>query len=159
MASLVLNVTASPDAGSAPLTVYFQAFVSGGTPPYFFDYKFGDNTPDSFTQNTLHTYAAGSYNASCKVTDSLGVTATVYPILIVVSAAVPNATFTQLSGQVCAAGGPASLTPIPTPPSEEAIPAGVQNEAIPISSYYDRCVGEYVAVGSTPSYILTLLEA
>jgi PKD repeat protein len=79
LACAPLAVTAAADktSGSAPLTVVFTATLSGGTPPYTFDWSFGDGTPVGHVQNPAHTYAAnGSYPVSLTVHDGAGSTAT-----------------------------------------------------------------------------------
>ena len=65
----------SPLAGSAPLSVSFDAQASGGTAPYAVLWDFGDGTQGSGTVGTpiSHTYpAGGSYTPTLTVTDSAG---------------------------------------------------------------------------------------
>lgn len=146
---LTVTVTGIPTTGTPPLAVYFSAAVSGGFPPYSFEWTFGDG--DSATsQETVHTYAqAGTYEAMCTVTDSIGDVVESGVLLVTVSAATTNATYTILPGQVCAAGSPAPLVPIPSGPGLEAIPAGAL-EQIP-GFYYDRCLQEYIGTVSVPT--------
>jgi len=142
---ITLTVNAIPDSGSAPLTVYFAAFVSGGTPPYAFEWAFGDNTTPATTQNAVHTYPAGTYNAECTVTDANGFQDSSGPIPVTVSASIPNATYTVLAGQVCAADAPAPLAAVPAGPALEVLPAGPALEQLPAPDYYDRCLGEFIS--------------
>ncbi|HEV2317755.1 MAG TPA: PKD domain-containing protein [Thermoplasmata archaeon] len=71
--SALLRVTsyASPASGAAPLNVYFQANVSGGTGVYSsIAWTFGDGAAASGV-SVRHTYAAGgSYSVTLEVVDS-----------------------------------------------------------------------------------------
>jgi PKD repeat protein len=59
---------------TSPFTVSFVGQAQGGSPPYAFDWDFGDGTPNSTAQNPVHTYAnSGVYVAALTVTDSNGV--------------------------------------------------------------------------------------
>jgi PKD repeat protein len=69
---LVVTTTAAPTSGYAPLGVGFVASASGGTPPYIFQWSFGDGTTGAGS-SVSHTYAnPGSYAAMVTVTDSTG---------------------------------------------------------------------------------------
>ncbi len=158
---MVLTVVtgAIPDSGPAPLTVYFTATPSGGTGPFQYTWDFGDNTPKAMTQNAVHTYADGAFEAVCSVYDTAtGLVATSSPLAVAVSAAIPNATFTIRPDQVCAVNPAAPVPNIPAPPNEETIPAGVANELLPAGFYHDNCLGEDVGVGSATVVTLTLVE-
>jgi PKD repeat protein len=66
---LTASASANPTSGSAPLTVQFLGSASGGTPPYSFDWDFGDGVT-SQTQNPAHYYAnAGTYIVTLTVAD------------------------------------------------------------------------------------------
>jgi PKD repeat protein len=74
---LVAIAAATPTSGPPPLAVAFTGTAAGGTPPYTFEWDFGDGTPKSNQQSPAHTYAnVGIYNAVLKVTDSTPATAT-----------------------------------------------------------------------------------
>ncbi len=76
VAPLGATIAALPTIGTIPLVVSFNAVVSGGTPPYAYDWDFGDGG-SSTQRNTSHTYReAGNYSASVTVTDSQGRTVT-----------------------------------------------------------------------------------
>jgi hypothetical protein len=74
--TFTVTATATPIAGTAPLTVSFAAIPTLGTPPYTYVWSFGDGT-NSTEQNPTHTYEKpGTYAAEVLATDSLGLTAT-----------------------------------------------------------------------------------
>ena len=73
-AAVGLVVTPPTDffADSRGVTVTFTATVTGGTPPYTYQWNFGDGG-QSATPNPTHTYPAnGTYGVSLTVTDSRG---------------------------------------------------------------------------------------
>ncbi|MCI4326300.1 MAG: PKD domain-containing protein [Thermoplasmata archaeon] len=66
---LELVANATPQTGTAPLSVNFTATASGGTPPYSFAWTFGDGGT-STVRNPEHTYeTADAYSANLVVTD------------------------------------------------------------------------------------------
>ncbi|MDH7513965.1 MAG: PKD domain-containing protein [Clostridiales bacterium] len=72
---LVINASASPTQGNTPLTVNFTGSASGGSPPYSYNWSFGDGQSSS-SQNPSHTYSSASnYTATLTVTDSKGTNA------------------------------------------------------------------------------------
>jgi PKD repeat protein len=98
-----VTASGSPQNGPVPLTVYFSASPSGGTPPYSYAWDFGDGV-SSALENPSHTYqSAGSYTATVTVTDSAGKTAQASVPVGATSVTPPPPT--QLS---------ASITPSPT---------------------------------------------
>jgi len=69
---LVANLSASPISGYAPLNVSFTESANGGSPPYTYNWTFGDGQ-SSTSQNPAHTYTtAGNYTATLIVSDSKG---------------------------------------------------------------------------------------
>jgi PKD repeat protein len=84
-----LSVTASPNitSGSAPLNVSFSSSTSGGTPPFTYDWNFGDSTTHGTTPNPSHIFSsAGTFTVNLTVTDSASHTASATPITITVTA-------------------------------------------------------------------------
>ena len=58
-----LTATATPSTGVAPLTVAFRANLTGGCPPYEFEWEFGDEG-EGGGLSVSHTYqSAGTFNA------------------------------------------------------------------------------------------------
>lgn len=71
---LDVTASASPISGKVPLTVNFNASVSGGTPNYTYSWNFGDGQTGT-GQTPAHTYtSAGNYTAKLTVTDSVNTT-------------------------------------------------------------------------------------
>ena len=69
---LALKVTATPTSGEAPLSVTFNALVTGGVQPYLVNYNFGDGT-SAQGQSLIHTFTeANTFNVTISVTDSTG---------------------------------------------------------------------------------------
>jgi PKD repeat protein len=69
-APISLSAIASHTLGGVPLTVDFNAIVSGGLSPYIFIWDFGDGQ-SSDIQNPSHTYISeGTYSVTLKVTDA-----------------------------------------------------------------------------------------
>ncbi len=68
---LAVVTQASPTMGQVNLTVSFRATAIGGTPPYVYEWDFGDETSKSNEQNPTHVYSTvGTITATVKVTDS-----------------------------------------------------------------------------------------
>ncbi len=71
----VLNVSCSCDTckGHAGMNVSLSAQVSGGAPPFTFDWSFGDGTPNGTGENITHAYVGQDpWNATVLVTDAQG---------------------------------------------------------------------------------------
>jgi PKD repeat protein len=83
--------TATPQSGVAPLPVNFQATASGGSPPYTYEWDFGDGSPLASGASTAHTYTqAGTFSARATVTDSAGLAAVdVVPITVTIQVGPP----------------------------------------------------------------------
>jgi PKD repeat protein len=73
-ASVSASFTWSPSNPLVGQQVAFTASATGGTPPYVYNWNFGDNTTISSSNSTvLHVYTiAGTYTVSLTVTDSVG---------------------------------------------------------------------------------------
>ena len=77
-------------SGTLPLTEAFTAHATGGTPPYSYNWDFGDGGTSS-TQNPSHIYLLpGNYTVSLTATNSVGpgsttktdyITASIVPVL------------------------------------------------------------------------------
>jgi Pro-kumamolisin, activation domain/PKD domain len=83
---LVVRLGASGTAGGLPLTVAFTANASGGSGSYpSYDFVFGDgNASFQSTATSQHVYvAAGVYNATVTVFDSVGNSSTAFPVAVV----------------------------------------------------------------------------
>jgi len=71
---LLVNPCANVTSGPAPLLVQFNSGcgnVSGGIPPYSYDWDFGDGSPHCYDWATQHAYGnPGVYTVTLTVTDS-----------------------------------------------------------------------------------------
>ena len=86
---LTASFTVAPDSGAAPLTVWFNATVFGGTGTYLnYTWEFGDGDSGSGL-SVRYTYAtAGDYLARLLAVDSAGATANASePVVVVAPAA------------------------------------------------------------------------
>ncbi len=104
---LSANISASPSAGPAPLTVTFTSTVFGGTSPYTYSWNFGDASPLSTLPDPTHTYGGpGSFIAMLTVTDKAG--ASLSPRLLISV----NGSASNLSANISASpsSGAAPLT-------------------------------------------------
>jgi PKD repeat protein len=73
---LAMNLQLSPDTGPVPLAVAFNASVSGGVPPYSYQWSFGDGS-HSVVASPEHTFdQPGNYSVDVTVTDSNGTVVT-----------------------------------------------------------------------------------
>ena len=92
--ALSLALVANPVSGSAPLSVNFTSQASGGSGSYIFAWAFGDGQRSTLRDPTHIYSAAGSYNPTVTVTDTLGSTAKATSTLVVSSTStlvsVPN---------------------------------------------------------------------
>ena len=71
-----LAIIAYPLSGYAPHTVHFDSIIRGGSPPYTYQWDFGDGSPPSSEPKPSHTYdVSGVYTVTLTVKDSLGLAA------------------------------------------------------------------------------------
>ncbi len=69
---LKMKLTATPISGLNPLSVTFNAIVTGGDAPYIINYNFGDGSTYQ-GQSVIHTFtSAGVFNVTITATDSNG---------------------------------------------------------------------------------------
>ena len=69
---LAVSISPNPSSGTAPLTVDFTSYVTGGYGAYSYSWSFGDGQ-SSIASNPSHIYAsAGSYTVTLIVTDFIG---------------------------------------------------------------------------------------
>ncbi len=142
--SVTLNVTAVPDplsaavlaspsSGNAPLTVNFAGSATGGTPPYSYNWNFGDGG-SSTLQNPTNTYSAsGNYNVQLTVTDSASDQDTVSVTINISDSTTASLTLsTETSSAFSAPGGTTNPSP-----GTSTYPIGdtVQISASPITNY------------------------
>jgi len=74
--TLSASASGTPLTGTNPLTVNFSGNASGGTPPFTYEWKFGDGFTAT-SQNASHIYSAvGRYTATLVVFDGTGTSAT-----------------------------------------------------------------------------------
>ncbi|MCU0290758.1 MAG: PKD domain-containing protein [Thermoanaerobaculaceae bacterium] len=87
-AAPVLSGTASanPTSGVAPLAVSFTGSATNGTPPYTWDWSFGDGSAHATQQSPSHTFLnPGTYPVTLTVRDATGATATDSHLSVTVS--------------------------------------------------------------------------
>ncbi|HYB04813.1 MAG TPA: DUF4349 domain-containing protein [Nitrososphaerales archaeon] len=78
---LKMKLTATPTSGMNPLSVTFNAIVTGGDAPYIINYNFGDGTTYQ-GQSLIHTFtSAGTFNVTVTATDSNGSAVENYTII------------------------------------------------------------------------------
>lgn len=72
--TLTVTVAGTPSTvGPAPLTVDVSSVVTGGLPPYTYEWDFGDDEPHSLADHDQHTWVAvGTYTCTLTVEDSCG---------------------------------------------------------------------------------------
>lgn len=98
--TFTVSAYATPVAGTAPLQVSFKAEVYFGTPPYTFEWNFGDGKT-STEQNPVHTFVdPGIYNVTVTATDAFGLKSTSSVIVTVMAPATTPTEIWILSGIV-----------------------------------------------------------
>ena len=82
--SFVANASAVPSSGPVPLQVQFSVTLAGGTPPYLYQWDFGDGTTSGEAAPS-HTFTrGGSYAVILVVRDAIGQAAVDNRLLIAV---------------------------------------------------------------------------
>jgi PKD repeat protein len=119
---LAIEITPEPASGCTPLTVRFAASVSGGTPPYQYEWDFGDGSTSTL-ENPVHTYDAGTYTVTVTVTDHYGCSTTHSEPGLVTVYALPTARFS--------AEPSSGFVPLTVQFSDTSIPADA-----PIAEWY-----------------------
>ena len=85
---LKMKLTATPTSGLSPLSVTFNAVVTGGDQPYIINYNFGDGSTSPRTR-LIHTFTSpGTFNVTVTVTDSNGSAIENYTIIHVTAPSV-----------------------------------------------------------------------
>jgi PKD repeat protein len=70
---LSVTATASPLSAPVPSTVAFEARAASGSTPYYYNWSFGDGSPNATTQFVNHTFRTiGSFRVNVTVVDALG---------------------------------------------------------------------------------------
>ncbi len=98
---LTVSPTASVTEGPAPLTVNFSSAVSGGLPPYTYDWDFADGSQHSTSPADQHTMITpGVYDVALTVTDSCGHSVTQTVTINAYGTLTPTVTATPACGDV-----------------------------------------------------------
>jgi len=128
-----LSISASPTSGKVPLTVNFTGTATGGSPPYSFNWTFGDGQ-SSTAQNTTHIYSkVGIFTATLTATDSKPSTATAS---INITATAQNAFALSISAVTGAPAPGEGGTTIPSPGTYSfSSGSAVQMKSIPNPDY------------------------
>jgi len=81
--SLRADISASTINGDAPLTATFTANVSGGTPPYIFEWRFDDGTFSNEVNPTNTFEESGFYRVTMNMKDSKGIGYSAFQVITV----------------------------------------------------------------------------
>ncbi len=84
------GASASPSSGLEPLNVQFNGTASGGNAPLSYLWNFQDGTNSTSLEPT-HSFSAGTFNVSFKVTDNDGDSSTSYVLVSVTADLQPTA--------------------------------------------------------------------
>ncbi len=90
----------NPSGCSAPLTTGFSVNLSGGQPPFTYDWDFGDGTGSSQNKPQKTYTGTGTFDVSLKITDASGCSAT-RTIKAAISTKGPKAAFTTSVNDGC----------------------------------------------------------
>jgi hypothetical protein len=100
-APLAMKLSATPRTGLSPLSVTFDAIVTGGVGPYVVNYNFGDGT-SSEGQQLIHQFTqAGTYNVTVSATDQVG-NVTLASVIVKVTAPPATSELSAFAGSVWA---------------------------------------------------------
>ncbi len=97
---LTAEIISNGTQGVAPATFEFQANITGGAPPYSYNWDFGDGSEGSDEQTVEHTFEeAGRYNVTLTATDTDNQEASDSVEIIVESPPPPPPTTTPVQNQ------------------------------------------------------------
>ncbi len=100
-APLTMKLSATPRTGLSPLSVTFDAIVTGGVGPYVVNYNFGDGT-SAEGQQLIHQFnQAGTFNVTVSATDQTG-NVTLASVIIKVTAPPATSGLSGFAGSVWA---------------------------------------------------------
>ncbi|MDA4123537.1 MAG: DUF4349 domain-containing protein [Thaumarchaeota archaeon] len=100
-APLTMKLSATPRTGLSPMSVTFDAVVTGGVGPYLVNYNFGDGT-SSEGQQLIHQFIqAGTYNVTVSATDQAG-NVTLSSVIVKVAAPPATSELSSFTGSVWA---------------------------------------------------------
>jgi PKD repeat protein len=113
----LVSLTLSPSSGTAPLTVDASASVVGGSGtygPYLFEWGDGTSTTSASPTATHEYLTGGTYDATVRVTDSLGATGWAANQTVTAGAEVPLSVALTASSTTGTAPAAISFTAAPT---------------------------------------------
>jgi YVTN family beta-propeller protein len=88
---LAISLSGTPVTGPAPLATTLSAAVAGGTPPYTYEWSFGDNSTQAVGASVTHSYGQpGTYIATVYASDALGNAAETGVFISVFGGAAPS---------------------------------------------------------------------
>ncbi len=145
---LAVNICADVTSGPAPLLVQFNdgcGNVSGGVPPYFYDWDFGDGSDHCYDWATQHAYnLPGIYYVTLTVTDACDPTSVVTDTHIVVTVTQLNVTGNATATRTC---GP--------PNTEVCFTGTAQGGMAPYTYSWNFGDGTAVVAGQAPCHVFT----
>ena len=139
---LTATASANPTSGSAPLTVQFSVVVSGGTPPYYYFWEFGDSSPYSSEQNPTHTYTSSLFVGGIQDYDAY--------LIVSDSTSRPE---TDVTCNVNITVTESTTTPTAAPTETPTTTPTTANEGITLTGMQGNVVVERNGVAITTSYL------